>query len=232
MEPFSLKPHMSTSARIQFFGLWDRECGQSHGLPGTLVPMPVAAIVLAAGASRRLGHPKQLLMHGDETMIERAIRLANEAGVAPVIAVLGAYHDLIREAVRLSNFTPVINSAWNEGISTSIRTGLGALLASDPQTPGALILACDQPRLSAEHLSAMLDVFCAQAAPSIVASAYQGVLGIPAVFPREVFAELHALRGDKGARLLLMQPPCPLVALPFPGGEIDIDRPADMAHLE
>jgi molybdenum cofactor cytidylyltransferase len=95
-----------------------------------------------------------------------------------------------------------------------------------------LILACDQPRLSAEHLSAMLDVFCAQAAPSIVASAYQGVLGIPAVFPREVFAELHALRGDKGARLLLMQPPCPLVALPFPGGEIDIDRPADMAHLE
>ena len=194
--------------------------------------MTVAAIVLAAGASRRLGQPKQLLMHGGETMIERAIRLANEAGAAPVITVLGAFHELIREAVQLSNFTPVINNAWNQGISTSIQAGLAALLDGDPQTPGALILACDQPRLSAEHLRAMLEAFCAEAAPAIVASSYQGVLGIPAVFPREVFAELCALRGDKGARSLLMQPPCPLVALPFSGGEIDIDLPADMTHLE
>jgi CTP:molybdopterin cytidylyltransferase MocA len=194
--------------------------------------MTVAAIVLAAGASRRLGQPKQLLMHGGETMIERAIRLANEAGAAPVITVLGAFHELIREAVQLSNFTPVINNAWNQGISTSIQAGLAALLDSDPQTPGALVLACDQPRLSAEHLRAMLEVFCAQAEPGIVASTYDGVFGVPAVFPREVFAELRALRGDKGARALLVQPPCPLVALPFPGGEIDIDLPADMAHLE
>ena len=194
--------------------------------------MTVAAIVLAAGASRRLGQPKQLLMHGGETMIERAIRLANEAGAAPVITVLGAFHELIREAVQLSNFTLVINNAWNQGISTSIQAGLAALLDGDPQTPGALILACDQPRLSAEHLRAMLEAFCAEAALAIVASTYKGVLGIPAVFPREVFAELCALRGDKGARSLLMQPPCPLVALPFSGGEIDIDLPADMTHLE
>ncbi len=194
--------------------------------------MPVAAIVLAAGASRRLGHPKQLLMHGGETMIERAIRMANEAGAAPVIAVLGAYRELIQEAVRSGNCTPVVNSAWDEGISTSIQAGLAALNESAPQAPGALMLACDQPRLSTAHLRAMLEAFGAQAAPAIVASAYQGVLGIPAVFPREVFAELRSLRGDKGARALLMQPPCPLVALPFPGGEIDIDLPADMAHLE
>ena len=193
--------------------------------------MTVAAIVLAAGASRRLGQPKQLLMHGGETMIERAIRLVNEAVAAPVITVLGAFHELIREAVQLSNFTPVINNAWNQGISTSIQAGLAALLDGDPQTPGALILACDQPRLSAEHLRAMLEAFCAEAALAIVASTYKGVLGIPAVFPREVFAELCALPGDKGARSLLMQPPCPLVALPFSGCEIDIDLPADMTHL-
>ncbi|MGD0800831.1 MAG: nucleotidyltransferase family protein [Terracidiphilus sp.] len=194
--------------------------------------MTVAAIVLAAGASRRLSQPKQLLMHGGELMIERAIRLANEAGAAPVITVLGAYHELIREAVRLSNFIPVINSAWEQGISTSIQTGLAALEDTAPHLGGVLILACDQPRLSAEHLRAMLEVFSAQAAPAIVASAYKGILGIPAVFPREVFAELRALHGDKGARSLLMQPPCALVALPFPGGEIDIDLPADMTQLE
>ena len=100
--------------------------------------MPVAAIVLAAGASRRLGLPKQLLMHGGETMIERVIRLANEGGATPVIAVLGAYHELIGKAVRLSNSTSVINSAWAQGISTSIQAGLAALEESAPETTGAL----------------------------------------------------------------------------------------------
>jgi CTP:molybdopterin cytidylyltransferase MocA len=194
--------------------------------------MPIAAIVLAAGASRRLGQPKQLLMLDGETMLDRAIRLANEGGATPVIAVLGANIGLIREACRSSNFTPVINSDWDQGISTSIQTGLAALNDIAPQAPGVIILSCDQPRLSAGHLRAMLELFCTQATPAIVASAYKGVLGIPAVFPREVFAELRALHGDKGARSLLMQPPCPLVALPFPGGEIDIDLSADLAYLE
>ena len=197
-----------------------------------LMPMPVAAIVLAAGASRRLGRPKQLLMQGGETMIERVVRLANESGAVPVLAVLGARHELIRESLRLSNFTFVINSSWEQGVSTSIRAGLAALENSAPQTAGALILACDQPRVSAGHLRAMLNAFAAHETPAIVASAYQGVLGIPAVFPREVFTSLRALRGDKGARVLLMRPPCPLIALPFPGGEIDIDLPVDIAHLE
>ena len=203
----------------------------SHA-PGTLMPMPVAAIILAAGASRRLGQPKQLLMHGSETMIERVIRLANDAGATPVFAVLGAHHELIREAVPLSHAHPVINSSWEQGIATSIHAGVASVEDSAPQSSGALILGCDQPRLSAAHLRALLEAFEAQATPAIVASAYAGAVGIPAVFPREVFAELRALRGDRGARSLLMQPPCPLVALPFPGGEIDIDLPADLASLE
>jgi CTP:molybdopterin cytidylyltransferase MocA len=194
--------------------------------------MPVAAIILAAGASRRLGQPKQLLMHGGETMIERAIRMANEAGAAPVIAVLGAHYEMICAAVRLTNFTSVINNAWDQGISTSIQAGLAALEESTTQATGVLMLACDQPRLTVEHLRAMLEAFRSQATPVIVASAYQGTVGIPAVFPREFFADLYALRGDKGARSLLMQPTRSLLALPFPGGEIDIDLPTDMAYLE
>jgi len=196
------------------------------------MPMPVAAIILAAGASRRLGQPKQLLMHGGETMIGRAIRMANESGATPVIAVLGAHYELIRKTVPLSLALPIINSLWEQGIATSIHAGVAAVEDRAPQTSGVLILGCDQPRLAAAHLRALLEIFGTQAAPAIVASAYAGVLGIPAVFPREVFAELCALRGDKGARSLLMQPPCPLVALPFPGGEIDIDLPADLAQLE
>ena len=213
-------------------GHYGRQCSQKYKLHGTLMPMSVAAIILAAGASRRLGQPKQLLVYGGETMIERVIRQASECGATPVIAVLGAYHEMIGEAVRSSNFTPVVNSAWEQGISSSIQAGLTAVEEAAPHALGALVLACDQPRLSAEHLRAMLEVFRAQAAQAIVASAYQGVLGTPAVFPCEVFAELRALRGDKGARALLMQPPCPLVSLPFPGGEIDIDLPVDVTHIE
>jgi CTP:molybdopterin cytidylyltransferase MocA len=198
------------------------------------MPMPVAAIVLAAGASRRLGQPKQLLMLGGETLLARAIRLAAEAGATPVIAVLGAHHDRILAAVsfnKLRNAIPIVNSAWEQGIATSIHAALNSLEHCAPQASGALILGCDQPRLTGEHLRAMLDSFAAQSAHSIVASAYAGILGIPAVFPRAAFSNLLTLRGDKGARSLLMQPPCPLVALPLPGGEVDIDLPADLDQL-
>jgi molybdenum cofactor cytidylyltransferase len=197
--------------------------------------MSVAAIVLAAGASRRLGQPKQLLLHGGETLLERALRLAGEAGATPVIVVLGAHYERICAAVRfdkLSNAIPVHNSGWEQGIASSIHAGLRALEESAPQASGLLILGCDQPRLTAGHLRGLLEAFARQAAPAMLASAYAGIVGTPAVFPRAVFAELGALRGNQGARVLFMQPTLPLIALPFPGGEVDIDLPEDLAHLE
>jgi len=207
------------------------------GIPSTgaspvrLVPMPVAAIVLAAGASRRLGQPKQLLRLDGETMLDRAIRLAIESAANPVIAVLGSHHELIRQSLSTSNATAIFNPDWEQGIATSIHAGLSAVEDTAPQSSGVLILGCDQPRLTAAHLRALVAAFKSQPTPAIVASAYAGAVGAPAVFPREVFAALRALHGDQGARILLKLPPCPLCALPFPGGEIDLDLPADLAHL-
>jgi CTP:molybdopterin cytidylyltransferase MocA len=197
--------------------------------------MPVAALVLAAGASRRLGQPKQLLIHRGETLLARAVRLAAEAGAVPVIAVLGAHYESILAAVpfnKMKNTFPVVNSAWEQGIATSIHAGLAALQDGAPQASGALILGCDQPRLTGEHLRAMLEAFATQATSAIVVSTYAGIQGIPAVFPCGVFAELRQLRGDQGARALFMQPTLPVIALPFPGGEVDIDLPADLDLLE
>lgn len=191
----------------------------------------VAAIVLAAGASRRLGQPKQLLVYAEETLLARALRLARESGASPVLAVLGANLEMITASVALNQAIPVVNNNWDQGISTSIHAGLNALAVAAPHAAAALILACDQPRLTANHLRALIETLAAQAQPSIVASSYAGVIGIPAVFPRAIFPALLALRGDKGARALLMDPPCPLLALPFSGGEVDIDEPEDLERL-
>jgi CTP:molybdopterin cytidylyltransferase MocA len=196
------------------------------------MPMPVAAIVLAAGASRRLGQPKQLLMHGNETLLERAIRLAREAGASPVVVVLGAHIHIIRASIPFKNAVSVVNNHWEQGISTSIHAGLRTLEEAAPDATGALLLSCDQPRLTSAHLRALIESFTAQGAAAIAASAYAGVLGVPAVFPRAVFPDLLALRGDTGARTLFAEPPCPLKTVEFAGGEVDIDLPADLDDLK
>lgn len=189
----------------------------------------VAAVVLAAGASRRLGQPKQLLILDGETLLARSVRLAFEAGVAQVLVVVGAQAELIGADVPAGIAAVVMNDEWEQGIASSIHAGVKAI---DGVARGVLMLACDQPRLSAEHLRGLIETFAAQGEASIVASTYAGVLGIPAVFPRETFADLLALSGDKGARALLMQPPCPLIVLAFDGGEVDIDEPDDLAQLQ
>ena len=194
--------------------------------------MPAAAIVLAAGASRRLGQPKQLVEYCGETLLERGIRLARDAGASPVFVVLGAHADAIRARVSLQNAIPVLNGDWEQGIAGSIHAGIHALEEKAPEMPGVLIMSCDQPQLTAAHLRALMDAFDAHAGTSIVASRYAGVLGVPAVFPREAFAQLMALRGDKGARALLQEPPCAVQTVDFPGGEEDIDTPADLAKLD
>jgi molybdenum cofactor cytidylyltransferase len=191
----------------------------------------VPAIILAAGASLRLGQPKQLVLRNGETLLERAIHFALESGAAPVIVVLGAHHEQISTSINFKDATAIVNPHWEQGIATSIHAGLKAVERLAPASSGALILPCDQLRLSPDHLRALRSAFAMQPEPSIAASSYAGTLGIPAVFPRAAFPQLLALQGDKGARALLLNPPCPVIKVPFAGGEIDIDEPADLDLL-
>jgi CTP:molybdopterin cytidylyltransferase MocA len=188
--------------------------------------MSIAAIILAAGASRRLARPKQLVEYRGETLIARAVRIAVEAGLEPVIVVLGAERVAVRTAVRDEGVVFVENDAWAEGIASSMRAGLKAL---GPDVAGALMMPCDQPRLSADHLSRMVGSFRDGA---IVASTYAGVRGVPAVFARDSWSELMKLSGDVGARRLLMNPAWTVVEVVFEGGEVDIDAPEDLEGLE
>ena len=194
--------------------------------------MSVAAIILAAGASRRLGQPKQLLEYLDEPLLGRAVRIAKEGGASQVFTVLGANFEKICASMQFGSSILVINDQWQKGMATSIHAGLRAMDAAAPQVAGALLMSCDQPLLTAGHLRTLISAFETQGSPAIVCSSYGNVYGVPAVFPRGVFSQLRALRGDKGARTLLASPTCSLIAQEFPGGEIDIDLPADLAHLE
>lgn len=193
--------------------------------------MSIAAIVLAAGASHRLGEPKQLLKVQGETLLSRAVRLAIESGASPAIVVLGAHREAICGSVRFGNATVIVNENWELGMASSIQAGLQALDATPDQTEGVLLMTCDQPRLTTAHLRSLMTTFSSQPAPTIVASAYAGIRGVPAVFPPVAWQELRQLRGDQGARVLLRHPPCSVISLPLDGGEIDIDLPEDVAKL-
>ena len=192
--------------------------------------MRIGAIILAAGASRRLGRPKQLVKYAGETLLARAVRLVREAGLARVVVVLGAECEAIAAAVDLSDVRVVRNEDWKQGIASSIHAGLRTLEEVTPDADGALILTCDQPRLSVAHLQALVAAFDAQDGLGITASEYAGGIGVPAIFPQGMFTELCALSGDKGARTLLKEARV-VMRVDFPGGEVDVDTPEDLEKL-
>lgn len=194
--------------------------------------MSIAAIIVAAGKSSRLGQPKQLIVMDGEPLLQRAIRCASEASASPVFVVLGAHREMIENSIDFGVAKIVENSAWEEGLASSVRAGVHAVQAEEPSAEGLLLMTCDQPRVTADHLHRLIMMSYAQSAPTAIASTYAGIRGIPAIFPRQAIGDLLGLRGDTGARALLARPPWPLISVSFAGGDVDIDLPEDLAQLE
>ena len=197
--------------------------------PGSADEHPTPAIVLAAGASRRLGQPKQLLtLHGaeHEKLLERAARLALEAGADPVLVILGAHAEEIERNVQLGRCKVLLNSEWEEGMASSLRTGVRAAMEACAVCSGALVMVCDQPALSAEHLRKLLAAHVVSPELPIV-SRYGGRDGVPVVLPRRMFPAMLTLTGDHGARAILRH--CESTyPIDFPEGEWDLDHPEDL----
>jgi molybdenum cofactor cytidylyltransferase len=187
----------------------------------------VYAIVLAAGASSRLGSPKQLLHWRDRPLLAHSIEQAQAILFERVIVVLGANSDVIQAAVDLSAVRTIANPDWQQGVASSIRAGIQAL----PDTAtAALILLCDQPLINAVHLQTLLKLW-QDNQHHIVASQYPNSVGVPALFPAEYFPQLLALTGDKGAKALLKKFADKVLTLSLPEAELDIDNVADIEYL-
>jgi molybdenum cofactor cytidylyltransferase len=186
--------------------------------------MPTPAVILAAGASTRLGRPKQLLEFQGETLLHRTARIALRS-CEPVLVVLGFDAERMQGAVRDLPVRCIRNLDWEEGMGSSLRVAATAL---PPEARAALFLVCDQPALEETLLERFLELHRAHPIRRI-ASIYAGTRGIPALLPCQDFDALLALRGDRGARGLLQAEAVLEVA--FPGGELDLDEPEDLIRF-
>lgn len=189
-------------------------------------PAQTAVLILAAGASRRLGRPKQQLLFNEDTLLNRIISTATNLQAGPVLLVLGEDSALMAP----ENIITVINHQWQEGMATSIRCSIEKLQIAFPAIDTVIITVCDQPYVSVELFREMIQTY-EQTNHPIIACTYADTVGTPVLFHRSIFPELLELNGDKGARLLLNKDRHRVGLVNFPLGNIDIDTEEDYERL-
>ena len=192
--------------------------------------MSVAAVVLAAGGSTRFGKPKQFALFQGEALIKRIVAAAIEAGCAPVVVVTGEDSAQITSELTQFAVTIAMNPDWQRGLGSSILVGIQHAMNLAPDLDAVILLASDQPFVTAAVLTQLIQFRLATGKP-IVASAYAGTLGVPALFDRSCFPDLLRLKGDSGAKGIILARPQDVASFDFPAGEIDIDTAADYEKL-
>jgi molybdenum cofactor cytidylyltransferase len=191
----------------------------------------IGIIVLAAGASTRLGSPKQLLLYGGKSLLCRAVETALASSCQPVVVVLGAHRQSLASELEGLSVRIVENTEWEQGMGSSIRAGMEALLAEAADEPDAvLLMLCDQPQVSAQTLNRLLEAHRSTGHP-IVASEYGQTLGVPALFSRALFPELARLTGAEGAKQIIQRYRNRAIGVPCPEALMDIDTLDDYARL-
>ena len=193
-------------------------------------PRPkIGAVVLAAGRSQRLGVPKQLLLYEGEPLLRRAVLAVRDSGAAPVVVVLGAEADRIAPVLGdIRVVRTITNYNWTTGLASSLAVGIKALLEAG-DSDGVLVTLADQPLVDAASLGKLLDAFSDE--HRIVASAYNGIIGVPAIFAQEHLTELMALTGDAGAGSWLRSRADTVTSIPLSAAATDVDTPSEAAEL-
>ena len=153
--------------------------------------MSVAALVLAAGGSRRLGQPKQLLAYRGATLLDATLATARAAGLPQVVVALGGAADAVREAVDLTGVDVVLNPDFGDGCATSIRTALDRV---EDDAEGVVLLLGDQPGVTTDTIEVLV---AGARGHAVGVCSYDDGLGHPLWFDRSMFETLAGLHGDK-----------------------------------
>ena len=190
----------------------------------------IAAIVLAAGSSSRMGESKQLLdIHG-EKLLSRTVRTVSGSQIQDIVVVLGALQDAHRLILQDMQVDVIFNKHWKKGMGSSIKTGLKHLSQKHSNLEAVVIFVCDQPLLSVEIIADIIRKYRETGKP-IIACTYADTPGVPVLFYSSLFEELMNLPDDQGAKKLILQNLSGVEQVPFRGGAIDLDTMGDYRNF-
>lgn len=187
----------------------------------------IGIIILAAGASSRLGRPKQLLRLNGESLLQKSIKAALDASEI-TLTVLGAHYTQVQQEIKYLNTHSLFNLDWNKGMGNSIKFGLHEIHKLHPDLNAAIIMVCDQPFVTGKLLNRMIDAY--HKGNPLVASVYGSTVGVPALFDRQYFKHILKIDDKMGAKAILSNGDPFLVA--FPQGSQDIDTIKDWENFK
>ena len=187
-------------------------------------------IILAAGASTRLGEPKQLLQYNGRSLIKHATETALQVIASPVVVVLGAQSQILSNELADLPVLVVENKKWENGMASSIHTGLSTIKGLNCIVDNIILMVCDQPFVSASLLRELI-ASRQKESTGVVACKYSDTLGIPVLFNKKYYDELLKLEGAEGAKKLLNKYAVDVSTVSFPLGFIDIDTAHDYEKL-
>ena len=219
---FSIIGEIMAVSSARSAGFLSRSREQS--VPHQAIPDRLYALVMAAGGSRRFGGLKQLVELQGKSLLRRTVEMAMNVVDSRVFVVLGMKAKKLEREIKDYGIQIVENLNWENGIASSIRTGIDAL----PQDcDGALILFCDQPFVTAAHIKGLINTW-SRDQERIISSRYGDSFGVPVIFPRKYFTEMMKLTGDNGAKSMLQKYIAHTVSIDLPEAALDIDTQEDL----
>jgi molybdenum cofactor cytidylyltransferase len=188
--------------------------------------MNIGIIILAAGSSSRMGQSKQLLPVDNIPLLTRTVNIALQLQSSLTVVVLGAKNKEHEAILHGTHVQTIVNHEWQNGMGSSLKTGVRHLLSLSPAIDAAIILVCDQPAVTSVYLSSIVERYKANK-NAIIASFYSDAPGVPVLFDKTIFPELLDMDDALGAKKIIQKHIGLTELINFPEGSIDLDTPEE-----